>query len=153
MMTFRATAWTHHLPGRPCVLSTDQRRVAYAIVSLTCVAWSALGVAGIVTSYATPTGRDGTGGFLFLLAVVGVILVVASLAALAGGLLTVRRVHAGAWRWYGVLLPIGFASAVSVWVGVLLIPSSPTLGTLVVLQAALLLGLGAVLRPSPTAPH
>lgn len=133
------------------MLSIDQRRVAYAIVSLLCLAWSALGVGGIITAYATPVGLDGTGGFLLLLAVVGAGLVLVSLSALAAGILMIRRVNAGMWRWGRLLMVIGIGSAVSAWGGVVLIASSPTPGALLVLQAVLLLGLAAVLRPVPIA--
>jgi hypothetical protein len=133
------------------VLSLDQRRVAYAIVSLVCLAWAVLGMGGLITAYATPIGMDGTGGFLLLLAMVGAGLVLVSLSALVAGFVMIRRVNAGRWRWRTLLVLIGATSAVSALVGVLLIPSSPAPGTLLVLQAVLLLGLAAVLRPVPVA--
>lgn len=152
MMGSCSNAWIRdHFGEGQGVLSIDQRRVAYAIVSLLCLAWAALGLSGIITAYATPIGLDGTGGFLLLLAVVGVVLVLVSLSALTAGFLMIRRVNAGMWRWRGLLMFIGIASAVSALVGVLLIPSSPTPGALLVLQAVLLLGLVAVVRPIPIA--
>ena len=131
------------------MLSLDQRRVAYAIVSLLCLAWATLGLGGIITAYATPIGMDGTGGFLLLLAMVGVGLVVVALSALVAGFVMIRRVNAGTWRWRTLLVLTGSMSALSAWVGVLLIPSSPAPGALLVLQAVLLMGLAAVVHPIP----
>lgn len=131
------------------VLSLDQRRVAYAIVSLLCLAWAALGLAGIITAYATPTGMDGTGGFLLLLAIVGGGLVLVSLSALVAAFVMIRKVNAGTSRWRKLLVPIGSTSAVSALVGVLIVPSSPAPGVLLVLQSVLLLGLAAVVHPIP----
>jgi hypothetical protein len=133
------------------VLSRDQRRVAYAIVSLLCLAWTALGLGGIITAYTTPIGMDGTGGFLFLLAIVGVGLVLVALSALIAGFVMIRRLNAGTLRWRTLLALVGSMSVVSVGVGVLLMPSNSAPGTLLVLQAVLLLGLAAVVRPTPVA--
>ena len=131
------------------MLSLVQRRVAYAIVSLLCLAWAALGLGGIIAAYTTPIGMDGTGGFLFLLAIVGVGLVLVALSALVAGFGMIRRLNAGTLRWRTLLALVGSMSVVSVWVGVLLMPSSPAPGTLLVLQTALLLGLAVVARPTP----
>ncbi|GAB3020272.1 hypothetical protein GCM10011376_37210 [Nocardioides flavus (ex Wang et al. 2016)] len=133
------------------MLNLYQRRVAYVIVWLLCLAWAALGLVGIITAYTTPTGTDGTGGFLFLLSIVGVGLVLVALAALVAGVAIVRILNAGTLRWRTLLALVGSMSVVSVWVGLLLAPSIPTLGTLLVLQAVLLLALAAVVRPTPVA--
>ena len=124
------------------MLSLDQRRVAYAIVSLLCLAWVALGLSGIITAYTTPIGMDGTGGFLFLLAIVGVAGVLVSLSMMVAGFVMIRRLNAGTWRWRTPFVLIGSTSAVSALVGALMIASSPTPGVLLVLQAVLLLGIG-----------
>ena len=129
------------------MLSLDQRRVAYGIVSLLCLAWTALGLGGIITAYTAPIGMDGTGGFLFLIAIVGVGLVLGALSTLVAGSVMIRRLNEGTLRWRTVLTLVGSTSVVSACVGVFLISSSPVPGTLLVLQAVLLLGLAAVVRP------
>lgn len=86
-----------------------------------------------------------------LLAIAGVGLVLVALLALVAGFVMIRRVEAGTWRWRTLLVLVGSMSVVSAFVGALLVPSSPAPGTLVVLQAALLLGLAAVVRPDSVA--
>jgi hypothetical protein len=129
------------------VLGDDQRRVAHGIVLLLCLAWAGLGATGIVTAYTTPTGRDGTGGFLFLLAVVGAAVVLVALLALVAGVRALRRFDAGAWRWRRVLAVSGTGSVASLLAGTAVATSLPVLGVLLVLQAVALLGLAALLRP------
>ena len=132
------------------MIGDDQRRVAYALVFFLCLAWAALGVAGIVTAYATPVGMDGTGGYLLLLAVAGACLVLMAFSALAAGVASIRRIDAGVWRWRTLVIVTGAGSVVSALGGVAVAAALPVLGALLVVQAASLLGLAAVLRPVPT---
>ncbi len=131
------------------MLRDDQRRVAYAVVSFLCLAWAALGVAGIVTAYATPVGMDGTGGFLLLLAVAGACLVLTASCGLVAGVRAIRRIDAGMCRWRTLVIVTGSGSVVSAWGGVVVAAPLPVLGALLVVQAVSLLGLAAILRPAP----
>ncbi|QNN53769.1 hypothetical protein [Nocardioides mesophilus] len=131
------------------MIGDDQRRVAYGVVSLLCLAWAALGVAGIVTAYATPVGMDGTGGYLFLLAVAGAGLVVIAFSAWVTGIRAIRRADAGVRRWRTLLVVLGVGSVTSALGGVMVVASLPVLGALLAFQSVALLGLAAMLRPVP----
>jgi hypothetical protein len=128
------------------VIGDDQRRVAYGLVSFLCLAWAALGVAGIVTAYATPVGMDGTGGYL-LLAVAGACLVLIALLALVIGIRAIRRIETGVWRWSTLAIATGAGSVCSALGGVMVAAALPVLGVLLVIQAVALLSLAAMLRP------
>jgi hypothetical protein len=129
------------------VIGADQRRVALGVVSLLCLAWAALGVAGIVTAYATPVGMDGTGGYLFLLAIAGASLVLIALSAWATGVRAIRMADAGVLSRRTLLVVTGVGSVASALSGATVIASLPVVGVLLVVQSVALPGFAAILRP------
>lgn len=131
------------------MIGDDQRRVAYGVVSLLCLAWAALGVAGVITAYVTPVGMDGTGGYLSLLAVAGAWLVLIASVALVTGIRVIRGADAGVWRWRSLLIVTGIGSVASALGGVVVTAFLPVLGALLLFQSVALLGLSALLRPVP----
>ena len=134
-------------------MSREQRWAASGVVVLLGALWGGLGVAAVTAPYRHDGPPDDSGALAWVFLAGLVVLGLAGMWLFLG-LLTVRRVASGAWRWWP---PAGLGGFLALWslvASVAATPGGPTWWVLLLGFQSLVLFAWAVLlwTPAPVAP-
>lgn len=134
-------------------MSREQRWAASGVVVLLGAIWGGIALAGVTAPWRHAGPPDDSMGMVWVW-LIAVVALVVDVLWLVIGLVTVRRVAAGAWRWW---VPAGLGGFLALWslvASVAAAPGGPTWWVLLLGFQSLALFAWAVLlwTPAPVAP-